>query len=121
MSAIVTPTTYDMLLEATSKKEQAIKEFKSTYYDYLHTCLTEAGFLNKWVRNKSKDVVGKIEINMSYWSLLHPYELKFYAVTKKGEPSQRATYIPEISYAKNKELLNILVNSFELVGDTYEG
>ena len=121
MSAIVTPTTYDMLLEATSKKEQAIKEFKSTYYDYLHTCLNEAGFLNKWVRNKSNDVVGKIRIDMSSWSPIHPFELKFYAVTKKGEPSQRTTYIPEIAYCKNKELLSTLVNSFELVGDTYEG
>ena len=121
MSTLVTPTTYDELLEAISQKEEATKNFKTKFYDYIYTCIREAGFINKWVKHKSTGVVGKLEIQQSGWSPLYPFELKFFAVTKKGVPSQRPTYVAELGYIKHKELLNILVNNFEVVGDINEG
>ena len=112
--------TYSELLLSQTRKENAIRDYKRNFYNYLFTCLVEAGYVGKLVRVKSIDKIGVLRVEFQGYSAINPYKITFYPLRKDGGVSMRSTYVPLVNY-KIEEVPKQLKELFEVVGDFNEG
>lgn len=110
------PVTYKEMNQARDEFSTARQEFNRKYYDFLKTALEEAGFLNKLVRIKDKDLTGQFKISDSP-SSRQPWEIKFYPLTKSGEVSMKSKYLNNFNSWKENELVEQMLKIAEVVGE----
>lgn len=113
--------TLEEVQEARQKRDNSIDDFRNKYYGYLMTCLCEAGFVDSHkvhkVRAKSCGTIGILRIESEQYSNLYPYGIKFYPIKKDGKVSLKSKYITQFYGWRIENLLEDLLEAFELVGD----
>lgn len=112
------------LREAKDKMDVGLRNFNNLYEGYLTTCICNAGFADKLVRNKKTGAVGKLSIEYKGFSHLeypYPSEIKFYPLKKNGEASRKAQYVYLSPYSTRCSLTEQLLKNFEIAGDSNAG
>lgn len=112
-----TNASYDDVSTANARKRKACVDFEHTLFNYLWTCLSNAGYINKRVRVKQSGVVGELSVQKRSHSYFYPYEITFHPITKSGTVSLQARYVRDFNYWKLRELPEMLKELFELVGE----
>lgn len=103
---------YEEMMASKQNLRVVEENFRTTYKNFLVTCLCEMGFWNKRVRFKKTGVEGLLLINeRTYYK---PYEIKFYPFIKNGNISKSPRYF---LYCSDESIIKDLTEAFELVGD----
>ena len=111
-------TSYEEMIEAKQKAEEAKKQFHWRHKDYLITCLCNVGFAKSKVRVKKTGDIGVLVVEEKGYLSTHPYEIKFYPFTKSGDLSKKSRYVAQFNQMHEKDIIRELQNCFEKVEDS---
>ena len=109
---------YEEVIEAKEKKEEAFKDFIFKYKNYLITCLCNTGLINVIVCVKQTGDRGVLRVEENSGSINQPYKIKFYPCKKNGEISLKSKYVASFFDWRMKELLSNLQAVFESTGES---
>lgn len=108
--------TYEEMNQARRDFEDARIEFSKKYYDFLSTCIENAGFKNKLVQLKETDIRGVFKVD-SESSTRQPWAIKFFPLTKNGDVSMKSKYLHNFCSWHENTLTEQLLNLAEVVGE----
>ena len=111
-------TSYEEMVEARQKAEEAKKQFHWRHKDYLITCLCEVGFAKSAVRVKHTGDTGVLVVEEKGFLSTQPYEIKFYPFKKNGDLSLKPRYVGRFNQFHEKDMIQELLNCFEKVEES---
>ena len=113
-------TSYEEMIEAKQKAEEAKKQYYWRHKDYLITCLCNVGFAKSKVRVKKTDDIGVLVVEEKHFMSIQPYEIKFYPFKKNGDLSLKSKYVANFNQFFDRDITQELLNCFEKVEDSNE-
>lgn len=92
--------------------------YRSTYYNYLNTILSDIGFRNKLVQLNSDGTKGTFKLIETFQYAMCPYTIQFYPCRKDGTISAKYKYIPNlINMWDEAHIADNLKRKARVVGD----